>query len=79
MTEKQTLPVQPTGVKGSRIASPARNGLYNSPSRIMLFVEFEATLFAACYRHAVAPRNWTTAIVQWCQITERFEFKGLFY
>jgi hypothetical protein len=42
----------------------------------MLLVEFEATPFAACYRHAVAQRNWATAIVQWCKITERFEFEG---
>ena len=51
---------------------------YNSPSYVVLLVEFEATPFAACYRHAVAPRKWTAAIVQWCKITERFEFEGFF-
>jgi len=45
----------------------------------VFLIEFEATPFAACYRHAITPRNWTAAIVQWCEITERFEFKGFFY
>src|ERR1700694_602327 len=80
--KSKTLPVQPTGHKGLRIASfAARNSVcyHNSPSCIMLLVEFEATPFAACYRHAVAPRNWTAAIVQWRKIIERFEFEGFFY
>jgi hypothetical protein len=61
-------------------AFPARRTLcyHSSPSCIMLLVEFEATPFAASYRHAVAPRKWTAAIVQWFKITERFEFEGFF-
>src|SRR6202521_1827876 len=65
------------GFSCSRRLSPlsGRNSTYRLVQISGTGSHFDATPFAACYRHAVAPRKWTAAIVQWCKITERFEFE----
>jgi hypothetical protein len=64
----------------NRLSFPARKLFcyHGSPSCIMLLVEFEPTLFAAGYWHAIRPRNVAAGIVQRCKIIERFEFESFF-
>jgi hypothetical protein len=44
----------------------------------MLLVEFEPTLFAVRYRHAIAPSHDHAGFVKRCQIVERFELERFF-